>query len=731
MEQSLGLHTVFKEQSKIIEMIALENLPLSHILAELIRTIDLLMPEMNSSILLYDAQTNTLGNGIGPKLPQSYLEALDGLKVGPNVGSCGSAVYNRETIIVADTRTDPRWKNFQELCIQYDIKSCWSKPIISSSNEVLGTLAFYYNEIKEPTIEERELIDTFTNLAGLIISKKRTEETLYLSNRVVENSPVILMRWKAEEGWPLEYVSNNVNRLGYTPQEFLSGDIVFASIIHPDDLTRVGEEVTYYSEHWIDDFTQEYRIFTKDRHIRWIDDRTVIKRNKKGVITHYQGTILDITERKEAEVTIKFLADNDPLTHLPNRRVFLERLNVNISKAKLENTKVAVLFLDLDNFKDVNDLMGHLYGDQLLMVVSELLKKCVPDNGMVSRVSGDEFAFILWNVDGMQQVTEFTQCLLASFQSPIIVEEKEFQITASIGACLYPDHGDDPELLIAKADHAMYNAKKSGKNNFQLFTTELYDSILLKKQLEQEMKFALSGNQFTLCYQPIIDIHSGELSSVEALIRWNHPTRGLISPIHFIPLAEETGLIYAIDEWVLENACRQNAIWKEKGYQPLTMSINLSARQFYNKELVHNVEKLLSELDLPPEFLTLEMTEGTLMQHTSDTVQVLTNLKKIGVKTSLDDFGTGYSSLSYLKNLPITNLKIDRSFISDLFLDRRNGPIVEAIFTLASHLDLTIIAEGVETVEQLEFLKKTNCKFAQGGFISSPVTAEEMEAILK
>ncbi|MFA9558842.1 EAL domain-containing protein [Evansella sp. AB-rgal1] len=724
MENQSNLFSIFKVQSKIIEMISMDNLPLEKVLRELIHTIDYVLPNSKSSIFLVDENKERLVNGIGPKLQVEYLKELDGFKIGANAGCCGTAAFLKKTVVVEDASVHSLWENYSYLVNKYAIQACWSMPLLSSTNELLGTIAFYCDEKRKPTKSELEIMEMYSKLAALIITKKQTEDILYLSNTVVENSPVVLMRWKATEGWPLEYVTNNVSIFGYKPHDFIAGKILFASIIYPNDMKRVEEEVMYYSSNGIDSFSQEYRIITKDGSVKWIDDRTIILRDKSGNITHYQGTLLDITARKEAEETIKYLADNDPLTQLPNRRVFMEQLCLNIEKAKRNKGKLAILFLDLDNFKDINDVMGHYYGDLLLHVIAGKLKAFYPNQCFISRVSGDEFAFIYSELENENDVEQIAQALLQIFSHSFQIEKLQFQITASIGISLYPTHGKNPDELLKQADLAMYSAKNEGKNNFQLYTTDLYEKTLSKKQLHKELEIAIKENQFILYYQPKINIQTLEITGVEALIRWNHPSKGIISPAQFIPLAEETGLIFSIDDWVLREACQQLAAWREEGLSSITISVNISSRQFYNKELVTTVMQLLLESKLDPHHLTLEMTESTLMTDKEKTITVLNSLKQVGVYTSLDDFGTGYSSLSYLKYLPINKLKIDRSFISEIANNTKDAAIVESIFALATNLNLDIIVEGIETKEQLQFLG-TRCIEGQGFLFSPPIPADE------
>lgn len=725
------LGSIFKEQSKIIEMISLMNMPLQDTLKELAQTIDLVIPSVRSSIMIFDENTETLGQGIGPQLPEGYLSELEGLKIGSNAGACGTAAFFKKTIIVEDTATDPLWEPFRLISQKYNVDACWSKPLLSPEQALLGTMAFYCWEKRRPTPHEQELIDIFSNLASLIIAKKKTEEILRLSNTVVEKSPVILMRWKAELGWPLEYVTENVSQIGYTAKEFLKGTINFAQIIHPDDIERVTNEVSYYSKQHINQYTQEYRIITKDGSVKWIDDRTIIQRNEQGVITHYQGTILDITERKEAEATIQFLADNDHLTELPNRRSFMDQLEKQLKSAESIGSRVAVFFLDLNNFKDVNDLMGHLFGDELLISVANKLKKKLASNCYVARVSGDEFALIQWDFFHENDVLRTGDHLIQLFNEPFLVEGLEFNIQVSIGISLFPSHGNTPEELLKQADLAMYNAKKLGFNNYQLFTQAMEEAIRWKKQLQKDMESALAANQFELYYQPQIEMSSGGIAGVEALIRWNHPERGLLYPNEFIPLSEENDFIFTLDKWVLEKACEQLFRWKKEGIAPSNISVNVTARQFYNKDLVEYIRFLMEKWEVEKYELTLEITEETLMTNKERAKAVLLELRKLGVVTALDDFGTGYSSLSYLKFLPINKLKIDRSFVIDVTEDPRDGAILESMLTIAFNLNLAVIVEGVETKEQEQFLRSIGCQVAQGYYYSRAISSMEMSSLLQ
>ncbi|MCD8511507.1 MAG: EAL domain-containing protein [Bacillus sp. (in: Bacteria)] len=410
----------------------------------------------------------------------------------------------------------------------------------------------------------------------------------------------------------------------------------------------------------------------------------------------------------------------------------MEQLEKRIYNAESDNSLVAVFFLDLNNFKDVNDLMGHHFGDELLISVARKLEKNLKGNCFVARVSGDEFAIVQWNFYQDNEVIETGEELLRLFRDPFLVEGLEFYVRVSIGISLFPTHGLTPEDLLQQADLAMYNAKKIDASNYQVFTYKMEDVISLRKQLQKELESALINHEFELYYQPQMSMTTGEVVGVEALIRWNHPERGLLCPIDFIPMSEENGFIFTLDKWVLQRACEQFYKWKKEGIAPpLGISVNVSARQFYNKDLVAYMKDLMGKWKIGEHELTLEITEETLMTNKERAKAVLIELRKLGVITALDDFGTGYSSLSYLKFLPINKLKIDRSFMIDVTEDPRDGAILESMLSIAFHLNLSVIVEGVETKEQQEFLRSIGCNVAQGHYYSKALSSGGMTTLLK
>lgn len=439
---------------------------------------------------------------------------------------------------------------------------------------------------------------------------------------------------------------------------------------------------------------------------------------------------IEIGERKRAEDGLNYLANHDPLTTLPNRVLFMDRLSQALQRVRYHRRLVAVLFLDLDNFKQVNDTLGHAIGDLLLKAVSKRFENCVREGDTVARLGGDEFTLILENIAHAEDVPKVTQKILEIFAAPFQIQGHELFITASIGISLFPQDGEDPETLVKYADTAMYLAKEQGRNNFQHFSPAMNARGIERSTLMNGLRKVLEREESLVHYQPLIELSTGRIVGMEALARWNHPSMGLIPPSKFIPLAEETGMIIPIGEWVLLAACMQNKIWLESGLGPLRVAVNISARQFQQRNLLNMISSVLDKTGLPARFLDLELTESVLMHKDQNTTATLYKLSEMGIQFSVDDFGTGYSSLTYLQRFPISTLKIDRSFVQDITTDANDTKIVTAIITMAHSLDLRVIAEGVETTAQLDYLKALNCDEAQGYFFSHPLDAQGATALL-
>lgn len=459
-----------------------------------------------------------------------------------------------------------------------------------------------------------------------------------------------------------------------------------------------------------------------------IEDSAAPVRDRQGNVIGAVLVFHDVSDKRALLRQMTHQAHHDALTGLPNRLLFVDRLRQAIAQARRKNHDAAILFLDLDRFKLINDTLGHAVGDRLLQSVAARLKGLLRESDTVGRQGGDEFILILPEIHSRAEVSTVAQKILALFSTPFPLEGEEVFITPSIGISLYPADGTDIETLIRHADAAMYSAKELGRNNFRFFTPALNETAQSRLETENSLRRALAKNEFVIHYQPVISLLSREIVGVEALVRWQHPRKGLLMPSSFIPVAEDTGLIIPIGEWVLRSACNQVRSWQKSGY-PLRVAVNLSARQFRQPQLTETIRAVLLETSLIPESLEVEITESIAAEDLNVTISILRSLKDMGIRISIDDFGTGFSSLSYLRRFPIDTLKIDKSFVADI-LPRRDEEIVTAIINLAQTLKLKVIAEGVETREQLNFLAEKHCDEIQGYFFCRPLPQHELQPYL-
>jgi diguanylate cyclase (GGDEF)-like protein/PAS domain S-box-containing protein len=513
--------------------------------------------------------------------------------------------------------------------------------------------------------------------------------------------------------------------LGYSYEELLSVDA--------GKIADVSQVVELMKRNLTPGSTQsEYR----EIHYRTKDGRLVpAEVNIRMIRLQGQRALLaigrDLTERKRMENRIRHMAYYDDLTGLPNRRLFREKLEEVMVAARAHNGGAAVLYLDIDRFKLVNDSFGHDYGDMLLMQVAERFVRCIGDEDFVARTEGDEFAMFYSGITAKEQLEQLAEGIYRSLEQPFQIGQFQIHITASIGIAHYlGEQGETADLMMKYADIALSRAKETGKNTHQIFNSDMNKISLTKLTLESELRHAIRNNEFMLVYQPQIHLETGSVVGMEALIRWNHPMRGLVSPGDFIPIAEETGLIVPIGEWVLMEACRQNKQWQDVGLPAVPVSVNLSMRQFLQHDLKGKINAVLEDTQLPAQFLELEITESMTMDVEFATSS-LRELKSLGVQISIDDFGTGYSSLHFLKKFPIDKLKIDRSFVRDVMCDPNDAAIVATIISMTHHLNLLVIAEGVETREQMHFLRDNQCNLIQGYWYSPPLPAQDMQNILK
>ena len=576
------------------------------LLEEFILGIEIQYPNMICAICLLNQETGQLHLGAAPSLPEFYNNAVDGLEIGVGVGSCGTAAFLGERVIVENTFEHPYWINFIELAKHANVQSCWTQPIKNSQNEVLGTFAIYHREPTAPEASELVSIEQYANLVMLMVER--------------------------------------------------------------------------------------YRDDTK----------------------------------------IQQLAFYDPLTRLPNRRLMSERLRFGIESARREGKILALLMMDLDKFKAVNDNFGHLAGDELLEQVAARIQGRLRDVDTVARLGGDEFIILLKDIAHVDDAARVAEWIVHDLNLPFqLTQGDNVFIGASIGISIYPEHGDNPELLIDHADTALYHAKDAGRGRFAYFSDDLTHAVRERIELETRLRRAITNHELRLYYQPQVDILTGKIIGAEALIRWFDPENGLIPPNFFIPLAEETGLIEKIGEWVVYEACRQGKIWMDLGITELTIAVNVSPVQFRRCDLNELVRSALSDTGFPAERLELELTESGLMENQEKVVAILNQLRAQGIRLAIDDFGTGYSSLAYLKSFPVNVLKIDKSFIDDIPQLKDDMEITATIIAMGKILGFKVLAEGVERPEQLAFLEQKGCDIYQGYIKSKPLPADDFLKLLQ
>ncbi|MDD5321770.1 MAG: EAL domain-containing protein [Methylococcales bacterium] len=583
----------------------------------------------------------------------------------------------------------------------------WLKPYLATCGSLLK--ARRDEELRKQSEQEVEIARDF-----------------YLS--ILDNAPILI--WRSEPNGQCDWFNSAwLQFTGRTlAQEIGEGWI---EGIHPSDLDHCYQ-IYLDAVHARHPFELEYRLRHHDGNYRWIVDYGKPFHNIEGEFAGFIGYCFDITERKETARQIENLAYFDALTGLPNRAFLQGRISQALSISERDGDELALLFIDLDNFKTINDSLGHSVGDRLLCAVAKQLATCVRDMDTVSRLGGDEFVIILPET-GAAGASIVAEKIFNALIIPHPVDEHELSVSASIGISLFPHDSWDFESLLKHADTAMYQAKGAGRSSYQLFTQAMKEVAHERHDMENRLRKALAKQEFVLYYQPQVEIVTGRIIGTEALIRWQNPELGMVFPTKFIPVAEDCGLITPIGRWVLEEACRQNKTWQTEGLPPISIAVNLSPTQFIYRQqhIVDMIADVLNITGMEPQYLEVELTESAVMHDPDGAAQILRQLNAMQVKLAIDDFGTGYSSLSYLKRFPITKLKIDRSFVRDLITDPEDRAIVSAIISMGHSLKLKINAEGMETSEQLEFLRREGCDEAQGYYFSEPLPAGELAKFLR
>lgn len=593
-----------KLRNNILELIA-SSAPLTQILPAIINDIEKEHPKMLCSILLIDNTGKHLLLGAAPSLPDFYNQAIDGVEIGQGKGSCGTAAFTKETVIVSDISTHPYWTPWAELAKKAQLGACWSEPIIDSKSELIGTFAIYHRKQSTPNKADFALIEQLSNLVRIAV------------------------------------------------------------------------------------------------------------------------------ERDSADKTIWHQANFDNLTQLPNRNLLKEHLTLALQNAKRDKKQLTIAMLDIDNFKDINDSLGHSVGDELLIESAKRIKSCIRANDIVARLGGDEFIVVLLDTTTVNDIENIGQNLLATLEQPYIINDQSVHCTASIGIANYPNDAVDINSLLRNADQAMYNAKAQGRNNIHFFTENMRTDFLKRIEIVKDLRTAIKQQQFHMVYQPIFNLSNNKVIKAEALIRWQHPEKGLISPLDFIPIAESTGLIIEISEWIFNEVAQKVKYWREAYCQELMISINTSPVQYKNQgQQITSWVNSLKERNLSPKAIAIEITENLLMENQAEVVKVLEQIRQQGVALSIDDFGTGYCSFSYLKNYTIDYLKIDKSFVQNMSADTKDATLCEAIIVMASKLNIDVIAEGIETEQQKQFLIQAGCLYGQGYLLAKPMSDNNFEQLL-
>lgn len=837
-------------QQNILRLISNER-PLAEILKQICLLAEQQQPLVKATVMLKVAQHLQLMSA--PSFSPDYHAAFAELLIADNVGSCGTAAFQKSLVIVDNIASDPKWQSGASIALAENVQACWSMPMISLQDEVLGTFALYCVEARAPHTEELALLLSSCRFAALAIERAQQKRLLTESEQrfrslyqfspdaiyvlsesgyfsEINDAGCKLLEWQLAELRNMHFsrfilpeqlpavsayfsralagdtVSFEASILNHSGQQlelqitivptWIDGQIVgvigmakditqrlqterqlrlfkravdaSSSGVVISDITRPDMPVSYVN-HAFEKLTgyssdealghncrflqgaerdelaiqqirtaisarQECSVvlknYRKDSSAFWNHLFLAPVPDEQGSITHYIGIQTDITAQRNYEQELAHNASFDLLTGLPNRSLFRDRLTQSCTISVRHHEKVAVLFIDLDGFKLINDSLGHLVGDEVLRQISNRVKQQLRPGDTLARLGGDEFVLMVPDLTQTAQLDELAKQILQVVSEPLQIEEHELQVTASIGISLTDYELSEPMQLVQQADLAMYRAKQLGRNNYQWYRAEMETSLNKRINLQVMLKKALVKQEFVLYYQPQVEAGSGRLTGMEALLRWPHPEHGMIGPDEFIPVAEETGLIIEIGQWVIEQALAFNYSLQQRGLPPLVMAVNLSSLQFQRTGFVTQLEQTLLQSQLEPRWFELELTESLLLENFDQVVNKLQRLKKLGISISIDDFGTGYSSLSYLKRLPIDKLKIDRSFIKELVTDQRDAAISRAIIAMAHQLGVKVIAEGVETEAQASFLAKSLCDELQGYYYAKPMPAEQLIAFL-
>ncbi len=683
-----------------------------------------LLPNSVASVMLMDEKTGCLNVLAAPSLPPEGFFHLNGLHPGPGGGSCANVLYRQEAQFVNNTFSDPRWQDLRQLATRFHFCSCWSVPVFSARKHIVGTFALTSFEHREPTPFHRKLLETGASIIGIVLERRHHEVALRIAEIAFESQEGMMV---TDAYTRILRVNGAFTRItGYAPEEVVG---------EPPKLLHSGRQDAHFYEsmwksirdagHWSGEIWNRRKggeIYPEQLTITSV-------RDAEGNITNFVASLLDITDRKKSEARIQRLAYYDRLTGLPNRERFRDRLEQDMAQVRKKGRCLALLFLDLDWFKGVNDALGHEKGDILLVEASRRIRRHVGGTDRVARLGGDEFAIILPQPGAMPAIDHAIQNILAEMAAPFNLGDGDVvHISCSIGIVVYPDDAATFDELLKHADQAMYAAKHGGRNRYSYFTPQMQQAAREKLELTNDLRYAIRRGEMEVYYQPIVELDGGRIVKAEAQLRWHHPRRGAVSPYQFIPLAEEFGIIHEFGNWVLHQSVSAMSGWRDRLGREVQVSVNRSPREFDREEF--RWAEILKDAGLPGNALTMEITEGLLLRESDQIQQTLLKCRNTGIEVSIDDFGTGYSALSYLKRFDIDYLKIDQSFVQSLTADSSDKALVEAIIVMAHKLGIRTVAEGVETEAQRDILLSFGCDYAQGYLYSRPVPVEEFERLL-
>jgi diguanylate cyclase (GGDEF)-like protein/PAS domain S-box-containing protein len=715
-------------RGEVLEML-IRGSDLKNILHAIVTQIEEEQPRVLCSILILDKEGKHLLTGAAPSLSETYNNAVHGFEIGSGRGSCGHAAATGERIIVSDIQTHPNWTPYKELAAQAGLAACWSEPIFSSKGRILGTLALYDRSIGSPSAAQIHLIEEMAKIVSIAIERKQDEEDLQLASTVFQASPEAIVITDAEN----RIVA--INPAFTTITQYKANEVIGRD---PKLLSSGQQGKEFYRAMWsnIQTFgSWQGEIINRrkngENYAEWLNINTV--RDEKGEVRQRIAIFSDITDKKRSAEIIWRQANYDILTGLPNRRLFHDRLMQEMKREGREQNSLALMFIDLDHFKEVNDTLGHEAGDNLLMQASKRIAGCIRESDTLARLGGDEFTVILPGLADTKRLGMLADTIVNILAKPFMIGEASAYVSASIGITLYPQDASDLSSLLKNADQAMYVAKGRGRNQYSYFTASMQEAAQTRMLLSNDLRRALDSGQFEIYYQPIIDLSNGLPAKAEALLRWHHPRLGLVSPTVFIPLAEEIGLINDIGDWVFRQSALKAKQWCMIGNSRLSamqISVNKSPRQFITGDSNLSLLSWMRALDIPPQCIVVEITEGLLMDDRTEVQEKLLAFRDAGIQVSLDDFGTGYSAMSYLQRFDIDYLKIDQSFVRNMVTNPGDHAIAEAIIVMAHKLGMKVVAEGVETAEQRDILVSAGCDYGQGFLFARPMSANDFDRYL-